>query len=63
MSDVSPYEEINELIEKMEEAKETLEGTDLEYFGKSQLEKLNRLSNQIAAISYKMVSAMEEQKG
>ena len=60
MSDVSPYEEIYELIEKMEEAKETLEGTDLDYFGKSQLEKLNKLSNQIAAISFQMISAMKE---
>lgn len=57
---MTPYEEIGLLIRKMRDAKETLEGTDTEYFSKEQLEDLNKLSNEVAAVSFRMISNFSE---
>lgn len=57
---MTPYEEINELIKKMKVAKETLEGTDIEYFSEEQLGHLNKLSNEIAKISFERLSTFTE---
>lgn len=57
---VTPFEEINELVKRMKVAKDTLEGTDLEYFSKEQLVELNKLSNQLAEISFRYISTLED---
>lgn len=58
---LTPYEEINELINKMKEAKETLNGTDAEYFSGKQLNSLIEISKEIVSISNDVLSGMEKE--
>lgn len=53
-------EEIEQLVKRMKEAIDTLEGTGLEYFSKEQLVELNQLSNQLAEISFLYLFSLED---
>lgn len=55
---ITPFEEIYQLIENMKEAKETLEGTDIEYFSETQLKLLFNISNELSKVSKEVLGAM-----
>ncbi|MEK5357763.1 hypothetical protein [Paenibacillus sp. FSL L8-0709] len=57
---MTPYDEINQLIKKTEEAKETLEGTDTEYFSEEQLKLLNKTSNELVKASFEILSSFNK---
>lgn len=58
---MNPFEEIYHLNQLMKAAQKTLENTDLEFFGKELLKELNETSNNLASISFQLLTAIEKE--
>lgn len=57
---MTPYEEIFELIQKMKAGKETLEGTDFEYFEEKHLIELIEMSKELSLVANVVLSSIRE---
>lgn len=57
----TPYEEILNLIQKMKEAKFTMENTDLEYFEEQHLVQLIDASSEISLVANEILRDLRKQ--
>lgn len=57
---MTPYEEVRDVIQRMMTLKETLETTDIDYFGKGQLEKLTVACSELKLTATEVLKSIDE---